>query len=186
LDVVGSAQHRLLADEIACHSITLVRDETNQLPLKPDSGSRLAVIVPQPQDLTPADTSSYEKPALAEALRAYHPNVDEFVIPLDPTPSDVAALTAKAGDYAAVIIATLNATSYLGQPALVQAMLARNPNVIVAALRMPYDLQAFANIPTYLCTYSLQPSSLQALAKGLFGQMPFVGVLPVAIQPNQP
>jgi len=186
LDVVGCADHQALAEEIANHSITLVRDTTHQLPLQPSSDSRVAVIVPQPADLTPADTSSYEKPALAEAIRAYHPHVDEFLIPLDPSETDIAALRVKANDYDHILIGTLNATNYAGQAALVHALLEQNPHTIVAALRMPYDLQVFPNAPTYLCAYSLQPASLQALAKGLFGQMPFVGTLPVSIEGLEP
>ncbi len=182
LEVVGSAEHRALADEIAARSVTLVRDTAQLLPLQPSANSRVAVIVPQPQDLTPADTSSYETPALAAAIRAYHPCVDEFVVPLDPDQNDIAALAEKAPGYDRVIIGTLNATDYAGQAALVQAVLARNPAVIVTALRMPYDLQAFPMISTYLCTYSLQPASLNALAQGLFGKLPFVGQLPVSVK----
>ena len=55
-----------------------------QLPLRLTADERIVVIVPQPKDLTPADTSSYDKPALAEAIRAHHDRVDEIVMPIDP------------------------------------------------------------------------------------------------------
>ena len=73
LDVVNCAEHNALADEIAARSITLVRDETRQLPLRLSSDDRILVIAPTPQDLTPADTSSYETVALADALRTLDP-----------------------------------------------------------------------------------------------------------------
>ena len=56
------------------------------------------MIVPQPKDLTPADTSSYDKPALAEAIRAYHDRVDEIVMPIDPAEAEVAVEVNNAHD----------------------------------------------------------------------------------------
>ena len=73
LSVLQCANHRRIADEIARRSITLVRDQSSLLPIRLDSEKKIAVIVPLPQDLTPADTSSHVKPRLAESLRTYHP-----------------------------------------------------------------------------------------------------------------
>jgi beta-N-acetylhexosaminidase len=181
LEIIGCADHRGLAEEIAERSVTLVRDSARRLPLRLDSNARVAVILPQPQDLTPADTSSYETPSLAPALRAYHPNVDEFIIPLNPSDSDVAALRQRLSVYDLVVIGTINAADHPGQAALVSAILERGVATVAVALRMPYDIQACPAAPTYICTYSLQPPSMKALAKALWGQIPFVGQLPVSI-----
>jgi beta-N-acetylhexosaminidase len=181
LEVVGCAEHRALADEIAARALTLVRDTAQRLPLRLPSGARLAVILPRPQDLTPADTSSYEEPALASALRAYHANADEFVIPMQPSDSDVTALREMMAAYDLVVVATINAGDHPGQAALVNALLARGLAVVAVALRMPSDLQAYPSAPTYICTYSLQPPSLHALARALWGHRPFSGQLPVSI-----
>jgi beta-N-acetylhexosaminidase len=181
LEIIGCADHRGLAEEIAERSVTLVRDSARRLPLRLDSNARVAVILPQPQDLTPADTSSYETPSLAPALRAYHPNVDEFIIPLNPSDSDVAALRQRLSVYDLVVIGTINAADHPGQAALVSAILERGAATVAVALRMPYDIQACPAAPTYICTYSLQPPSMKALAKALWGQIPFVGQLPVSI-----
>ncbi len=181
LAVVNCAEHNALADEIAARSITLVRDETKQLPLQLASGARVLVIVPTPQDLTPADTSSYERVALADALRAQHPCVDEIVLPIDPSASDIAALREKFSAYEKIIIGTLNATQHAGQAALVRAALNENSDTIIVALRMPYDLQCFPHAPTFLCTYSIQSPSLRALARVLFGHAHAQGKLPVSI-----
>jgi beta-N-acetylhexosaminidase len=63
----------------------------------------------------------------------------------------------------------------------VQAVLQTGIPTIVAALRMPYDLAAFPNAPTYLCAYSLLEPSMQALAQVLFGRSAPAGRLPVGI-----
>ncbi len=78
LNVIQCAEHMQVANEIAESSITLVRDEKKYLPVKLDVGKRIAVIIPLPQDLTPADTSSYIQPKLAESIRKYHSQVDEY------------------------------------------------------------------------------------------------------------
>jgi beta-N-acetylhexosaminidase len=181
LEVVNCVEHNALADEIAARSITLVRDNSKQLPLRLAPDARVLVIVPTPQDLTPADTSSYETVRLADALRAYHARVDEIILPIDPGTSDIAALRALFGRYDQIIIGTINATDHAGQAALVNAALEANPQTIVVALRMPYDLQCFTHAPTFLCTYSIQPPSLRALARVLFGQASAPGVLPISI-----
>lgn len=181
LSVVNCAAHNALADEIAARSITLVRDTARQLPLRLNHDARVLVIVPTPQDLTPADTSSFETIALADAVRRYHPQTDEIVLPLDPPPSDLAALRLQFERYDHIIIGTLNTPQHAGQATLVRAALETNPHTLVIALRMPYDLQCFAQAPTYLCTYGIQPPSLRALAAVLFGHAAPQGALPVSI-----
>ena len=181
LDVVGCAEHRDLAFETAARSITLVRDDTNLLPLRLAPDARLAVVVPQPVDLTPADTSSYVTCTLAQALLQYHPAVDEFVVPHAPSDADVAALRQQISDYDTVIVGTINAFAQPNQVALVKALLETGVPTIAIALRLPYDLQVYPNAPTYLCAYSILEPSMEALARTLWGQTPFVGRLPVSI-----
>ncbi len=181
LDVVGCAEHQALALEIAARSVTLVRDTAQRLPLDSAAQPRLAVVVPTPQDLTPADTSSYVQPALAAALRAFAPSVTEFVVPINPTAAEAAALadTLRTGGYDALIIGTINAGDFPGQAALVNALLNHHQPVIAVALRMPHDLLAYPTAPTYVCTYSLLAPAMQALAQALFGQIAFAGQLPI-------
>lgn len=180
LDVVGCAEHMALANEIAEKSITLVCDEPRQLPLHLPADARLAVIVPQPADLTPADTSSYDQPALAAALRPYHA-VDEIQMPMDPTAAEIAALADRVADADRIIVGTINAYQHRGQAELVNTLIDRGQSVIAIALRMPYDMIAYPRVPTYLCTYSLQPASLAAVGRALWGHIPCVGQLPVEL-----
>lgn len=180
LKVVGCTEHAALAVEVAEKSITLVRDDAQQLPLRLAADARLAVIVPQPKDLTPADTSSYDQPALADAIRPYQA-VDEIPMPLEPTAAEVAALADRVAGADRIIIGTINAYQHRGQAALVNTLIDRGQPVIALALRMPYDMIAYPRVPTYLCTYSLQPAALQAVARALWGRIPCVGQLPVEL-----
>lgn len=181
LDVVGCAEHRAVAEEIAARAVTLVRDEAGLLPLRLPADAKVGVVVPQPADLTPADTSSYVQPLLADVIRRYHPRVEEHRVPVEPNDQHIAALVNRATQYHLWIVGTLNACHYPAQARLVQALHRTGVPLIVVALRLPYDLEVFPEVPTYLCTYSLLRPALEALARGLFGLQPFTGRLPVSI-----
>jgi beta-N-acetylhexosaminidase len=181
LDVVGCAAHVDLAAEVARRSITVVRDEAGLLPLRPPAGARVAVVVPRPADLTLADTSSYEQADLAAAVRRFHPTAEAYAVAADPSPGEVAHVAASLRGCDLVVAATINAWQQPGQAALVRALLVGGVPTVVAALRLPYDLAAFPEAPTFVCAYSIMPPSLHALAAALWGRSPAPGRLPVSI-----
>ena len=177
LTVVGCQQHRELADELARRSITLVRNDAGVLPLK-DPG-RVLVVMPQPIDLTPADTSSFVEPGLAMAVRRYLPSANEIVVPAHPTSQEIDRVVEQARDHDLVIAGTIDANE--DQTILMRRLIASGPPVVGVALRTPYDLAFFPELATYVCTYGIHPPSLEALADALFGMASFPGRLPVAI-----
>ena len=181
LSRIGCNEHILLAQEVARKSITLVRDTAGRLPVRPGADDKIAVAIPRPQDLTPADTSSYVKPALADALRRYHPRVDEFSFAMGPAAEEIGALSERLAKYAVVVLGTINATAHPGQAELAKKLVKQGTRLITVALRMPYDLAAYPASPTYVCTYSILPPAMEALAEALFGRIAFTGVLPVTI-----
>ena len=67
--------------ELAERSITLVRGPLEPLPLQ----ATILAVMPQPTDLTPADTSSMVAPGLGRALRQRFRSVDEVVVGIAPT-----------------------------------------------------------------------------------------------------
>lgn len=181
LDVVGSAHNRALARELSARSLTLVRDDARLLPLKAGTGARIGAIMPAPRDLTPADTSSFVKPSLAAALRAFHPAVDEIVTSHPPTPAEIAAVRARAGDWEVIVVGTLSAAPGSPQAELVAALLATGRPVVTVALRTPWDLAAYPAARTHVATYSILRESMDALAAAIFGQAGFPGRLPVSL-----
>jgi beta-N-acetylhexosaminidase len=181
LEVVGSAAHAALADELARRSITLVRDSAGRLPLRLGPDQRMAAIMPLPRDLTPADTSTFVPPGLAAALRAYHPRVDEVVTGQPPTAAEIAALRARARDYELLVVGTISASLDPAQTDLVEALLGTGVPVVTVALRTPFDLAAYPAAATHLCSYSILPPSLAALGAALFGQAPIGGSLPAPV-----
>jgi beta-N-acetylhexosaminidase len=181
LSIIGCLEHQKAADKIAEQSITLIRDQANLIPIRLKPEQRIAVVIPRPEDLTPADTSSYVVPAVTDSMRAYHANIDEFLISSAPGEAEISALLAQLRKYPLVILGTLNAYQQDGQQILVHEILKAKIATIVVAMRLPYDLVAFPEAPTYLCTYSILEPSMRALAKALWGHLKFTGRLPVSI-----
>jgi beta-N-acetylhexosaminidase len=181
LSVVACREHLLLARQVAEKSITLVRDTGRRLPLRLRADARIAVVVPRPEDLTPADTSSYVTPALAAAIRRYHPQVDEFLIAMNPEMAEVKSLREKLKNYDLAIVGTINATAHRGQADLVNAVLKQGTPSITVGLRIPYDLAVYPQASTYACTYGILQPSMDALAAAMWGRIPFQGRLPVSI-----
>ena len=180
LDVVGSAEHRALERELAERSVTLVRD-AGLLPVRLAPEAAILAVMPAPRDLTPADTSSAVAPGLATALRKQHPRVDEIVTSHPPTYAEIAAVRRRAADADLVVVGTISAVAGSPQTALVEALLTTGRPVVTVALRTPWDLAAYPVAGTHLCTYSILPASLDALAGILFGRLPASGRLPVSI-----
>lgn len=181
LSVVRSDAHMKVADEIAEGSITLVRDHARLLPLRLDKEKRIAVIVPTPQDLTPADTSSYVQPRLADFVREYHARTDGFNISFAPDEQEVASMLESMRGYDVIVAGTLNAYAGEKQAEFVRQLLRSGKPVVVVAMRLPYDLAAFPQASTFLCTYSILEPSMRAAGQVLFGFREAKGRLPVSI-----
>ena len=181
LDVVGCAEHQLLAAELARRSITLVRNDDRLLPLTPAVDTRIAVVQSMPADLTPADTSSTVPPTLASALRRRLNGVEEILLPAAPGEADIAGLVARLATFDVVVVGTFSAHLQPTQAALAAAVLASGRPTVTIALRTPWDLLAYPSARTHVCSYGILPPSMEALAAALLGEAPFVGRLPVDI-----
>ena len=181
-EVVGSAEHRALARELAERSMTLVRNDAGLLPLRLEPDTRIAAIMPRPADLTPADTSSQVPPALTAALRRRHAAVTDLVVPLRPDGNDIDGARAAAASHDLIVVGTIAAPLHPEQARLIEALLATGLPVVTAALRTPFDLAAYPAARTHACSYGILPDSLNALADALFGVIEFRGRLPAPIE----
>jgi beta-N-acetylhexosaminidase len=176
---VGCAEHRALADELARRSITLVRNEESLLPLRLSADARVGVIQPRPADLTPADTSSYVTPLLAEAVRRRHSATDELLVDVEDTPREIAAIADWVAGCDAIILGTVSANIIDAQAELARRVLGAGKPTVWVALRTPWDLAVQPRAATYVCSYGIQPPTIDALVGALFGERPFTGRLPV-------
>ncbi len=181
LDVVGCAEHQVLAAELARRSMTLVRNDDRLLPLTPAADARIAVVQSMPADLTPADTSSSVTPSLAAALRRRLRDVTEIILPAVPDAADIARLSQRLVPFELVVVGTFSAHLQPAQAALAAAALASGVPTVTVSLRTPWDLLAYPSARTHVCSYGILPPSMEALAAALLGEAPFAGRLPVEI-----
>jgi len=110
------------------------------------------------------------------------PNVDEIVTEGPPTPAEIVAIRARAADAAVVVIGTIAAAPGSPQAALVEALIGTERPLVTVALRTPWDLASYPAATTHICTYSILPDAMEALARALFGPSvrdAFPGQLPV-------
>ena len=180
-DVVRSDAHRELARRAAGAALTLVRDAAGLLPLRPETTGRVAVITPTPHELTPADSSADEPLALADAVRRHHANVVRLRVAAEPDDAEIRAARELVAGADAAIVATLATNVQPGQARLVEALLGSGTPTVTVAMRTPYDLADYPDSSTHLCSYSIVPASVGAVADALFGHAPIGGRLPVDI-----
>lgn len=180
LSVIGCEEHQAIAAEIARRAITQVKGSV--LPLDPAPDDHIAVVTVRPQNLTPADTSASVKIGLDEAIRARHDNSSGWELDYGADDDAIRDLLAAVPDDARyVVVGTINANDDPSQAEFVRALISRGQNPVVIALRTPYDLAAFPEVETYLCTYSIRRVSIEAAAGALFGEFVPTGVLPCTI-----
>jgi beta-N-acetylhexosaminidase len=184
--VVGCAEHQALARELAERSITLVNNDANLLPLKLATDAKILVVAPTLEDLTPADTSSYVKHTLAESIRELHPAVEEIITAHRPDSAEIGAVASKAEAFDLLIVGTIAAHMQPSQAELVKRLSQTGKPLIAVAMRTPYDILAYPDVTTYVCTYGILEPSMRALGRVLFGALPCTGSLPVSISDQYP
>lgn len=166
--VARASEHERIAAQIAAAAITLVRDRSGTLPLRPGCVSVVA-IPSAPSD--PAVLLDGVGADLAAALRRHGAAAGE-IHPHDTSIPDgpVVAVTCGRG--------TLDAGAIAAVGALHGAV---GDRLIVVAAGAPYDLVGLPEIPVCLATYGTDQPSLDAAARVLLGLARARGKLPVTI-----
>jgi beta-N-acetylhexosaminidase len=176
---IGTEKNWEIIEAISEQSITLVKDD-GQLPLVADKAT--LVIWPEVRKGTEVDEVIPQEITLGKALSAYIPRLQELTIGIFPTSSEIDQVLAAAKAYNTVVVGTYNADVSAGQIHLVEQLAQMtNVNLVVAALRNPYDLQKFPQVRTYLACYENRPTAMKSLAKVLMGKIEARGKLPVTL-----
>lgn len=160
---LASPEHLAVARQVSDNGITLVRNDKGLLPL---SDSAPIPVV------WPTEVSSYLQPLLAEL-----PNLVPCLVPLQPSADDIARATEAVRGAPVALAASYNLDRNTGWLTLLKSI--NGDNLVVIAVRSPYDLMQFPEAATYLATYSDRPVALQSLAGLLTGRILPRGHLPV-------
>ena len=112
---------------------------------------------------------------------AEHLNGKGITISPEPTDLDVELALKAAKDSSSIIIGTYNGHIFKGQIELVHKLAKVHHNVIVIALRNPYDLRNLPNNVTSIAAYEYTNNSLAVIAELLENRFVPSGVLPVTL-----
>jgi beta-N-acetylhexosaminidase len=184
--IVGSKDVLSLANEIAEHAITLVRDEDKVVPLKN--------LKPDPKIFNLAITNGDDRLWVSNAfvLQLARSGLKVETMVLDDRSSErevqKAIERAKAAD---LVFASLygrvrsGQVSSVGVPnagarALTTLLAAKTP-IIGISFGNPYLLQSFPELRTYLVAYGDMASLQQATARALLGEIDITGRLPISL-----
>jgi beta-N-acetylhexosaminidase len=168
--VVGTPDHLAAADAITNRTATLVKNDDSALPMAVE-GTKVMV----------TGYGVTTKQTLADALTARGAQVTVKETGSNPSNATINRAVAAAADQDSVVVTTMKAWSTPQQQKLVEHLLATGKEVIVVAVRDPYDIAYFDDAPTYVATYSYSPVAIEALARVLTGEVKPSGKLPVDI-----
>ncbi|MEJ2203949.1 MAG: glycoside hydrolase family 3 N-terminal domain-containing protein [Gemmatimonadota bacterium] len=183
-EVVGSGPHLAFADSAAVRSVTLVRDEERQLPMRSEAVGRLLHI-------------RYARSNALWAGRAFGAALSERVLALrtltldERSDSSAYAEAAAALDQADRVIVSAYIRPSAGSGpelaserlrTLVDSAVATKPAVLIS-FGNPYLLSAFPAVGSYLVAWGDREVSQRAALRALFGEEAISGRLPIPLPP---
>lgn len=151
--VVGTDSHLATADAITETTTTVIRNDDGVLPLAVDGASVLVT-----------GYGATTTTILADALTSRGAAVTRVETGSAPTQDKIDAAVTAAADVDTVVVLTMKAWDTTttdprrGQQTLVSELLATGAEVVVVAVRDPYDIAYLGDAPTYAATYSYSPS----------------------------
>jgi len=169
MDVVGISAHLERAQEVTDKAPTVLENDDGLLPMTAE-GKKVLVT---------GYSAARQLVADAAARRGATTQVANTSV--NPTAAEIDNAVAAAQDNDVTVVLSYNAASYAQQAQLVQRLRDSGADVVVAAVRNPYDIAEFPSIPTYVATYSWKAVTLESLTKVLFGEISPTGTLPVDI-----
>lgn len=183
--LVAGKQAGMLADEIAAHAITLVRNDANLLPLKLSQTSKVFNLA-----ITNGDDRLVITQPFVGAMTRAGIRMDTAV--LDDRSSDAELQKAvEQARKADVVIVSMYGRVRSGQARSValpepgmnalKILQARRVPLIGISFGNPYLLADFPTLPTYLVAYGDMPSLQKAAAGALLGKIDITGRLPISL-----
>jgi beta-glucosidase-like glycosyl hydrolase len=190
-NIVGGRAHEAVADAISEKSVTLVKDQRNQVPLKLQSDAQILYlsVLDSPAGWGIAAPSRTFIPELKQRWRT----VTSVEVSERSTANEVELVRAMAPRYDAVIASVfVRAASGSGRmdlPANMQSLLgaiarqteqSRKPFVAVL-FGNPYTATFLQDVPAIMLTYDFYDRAERSAVKALAGESPITGKLPITL-----
>ena len=178
---VGSPEHWALADTIAAHAVTLLRDSASLVPVA-GTAKRIAVVTYAPE------TEFRAGRLFAATVRAAVPNARIVRISPRTGRPELDSLAASLAGAAAILVTTHvrtieGAGRFAVAPAVAQWIdsLATREKVIVVAHGNPYVIRQFPRVGSYLVTYGVGDALERAAARAALGLAPITAHAPISL-----
>jgi beta-N-acetylhexosaminidase len=178
----GTLDQKAAEEEVARRGLTLVREQSGALPLRPEA-KLFTLAIHDERTAVAIDTT------LQAELKKRAAAVD--YVRLDPTSctGEGAAIAARAKEADTVLVALFvrprSGRGTLEVPpegkAAVAALLESGKTVVAVSFGSPYLLRDLSGLPTYLCGYGPQALVQAAAARAVYGETGIEGRLPVTI-----
>ena len=180
---------RYLAHRLTAHSLTLLRNQRNLLPLQRLDTLRLATLVLGGE---PADTTEFQR-----AVTDYDAQVAHFHLPAAPTLDELTDMRARLFGYDVVLVALqslgrLPATNFGIAPeanVLLRELTKPGQRVILSIFGSAYaaaKVRDFDRASAVVMAYQESPEAQQLAAQLIFGGVGAVGKLPVTVANSLP
>ena len=164
-------ESRTVSRRVAEQGVTLVRDRDGNLPV---GDGPIRVVQFSGGKGSEVEESAADAGAFVERLREC-----EGEVAVETHTADSPGIDVDADE--TVVVCTRNAAADSVQAEVVSQVRDAGANLVVLAIRNPYDLAAFPEISTYLTTYDDAPVSLTVAAEIVAGEREARGRLPVTI-----
>lgn len=185
--LVGSPAAQQKSQEIIEHALTLVKDDQKVLPLHLNNDDQVLLV-------NFVDASDQENPGYAGAIfrsefMKRHPKTVYAWVSPSISASEAALIRELAGSYKTIVVScSIRIASYKGaiglndvQQNLLRALAQHKGTFVFALFGSPYLLNYIPELPSYALAYEFYPGAETAMVRAIFGEIPFVGKLPVTV-----
>jgi len=165
-----------LAYQIAKKGVTLVKDESNLIPIGMLNSKKILVLDFSLKRSSLAEDDIENKNLLVDFLREEGVEVKHYTFfeGEDTMPSLEGIVR--------IIVCSFNAIHHPYQVNTIKRLQSLNIPFIVLSVCNPYDLICFPEVPTFLTTYDYSPFNLQIASKVIVGKYKAQGTLPVTLK----
>jgi beta-glucosidase-like glycosyl hydrolase/CubicO group peptidase (beta-lactamase class C family) len=184
-DIVASPENTELAQDIADHSVTVVRDRQSLIPINALKDPRIFSLVLSPHlDNSPGSVFQAEMRRRFFNVRTAWanqriPNALLSSIYRSAAACDVIVLSTSVRLASGVASKSLPQT----QRRIIETLIGMRKPLIWVSFGNPYVLSVAPKVGTYICTFSYSDESQIAAAKALAGAIQISGRMPVSIPP---
>jgi beta-N-acetylhexosaminidase len=183
--IVNIPANAAIAKEIAERSITLARDNTNSIPLRPDDKRILSITYAGSSDVIAGRIFN-------ENLSGEGRTVRRVAVDARTSEAEWTALRASADSFDVVLAsAYVMPVEYAGTvqvrggfSGFVESITASGKRIAAISFGSPYLISSFPSVPTYLLAWGGAPVSQRAAAQAILGINPISGHLPVSLPPS--